>query len=233
MINSYLIIALRNFFRNKLTTFINVFGLGLSMSVGLMILIRFQDAVSYDTFHPFPERTYRITTDYKKKNSDKWSMASTSLPLGNLLQKNSNIESVVNLYPALNGKATTDGKELYINGAFTEPAFFRIFGFALIYGNAATALQQPNSIVLSKTTAEKFYGNDNAIGQVIKMENGTSFIITGIMNTAPGKSHLNYDAYASYSSVAADGKRQAAAGKIERLVCLQFGVHVCASFSAR
>ncbi len=203
MFKSYLKIALRNFKKNKLTTFINIFGLGLSMSVGLMILIRTQDALSYDTFHPSPERTYRITSEYNKKGGEKWQMASTPLPLENTLLREKNaVEEAVNIYPALNGKATANNKELNVNGVFTEPSFFEIFGFTLASGNATTALQQPNSIILSKTTAENFFGSGDAIGKVIKMDNSASFIVTGVMNTPPGKTSLAYDAYASYSTVA-------------------------------
>ncbi len=203
MFKSYLKIVLRNFAKNKLTTFINIFGLGLSMSVGLMILIRTQDALSYDKFHPSPGRTYRITSEYNKKGGEKWQLASTPLPLDQALLREKNIvEEAVNIYPALNGKATANGKELNINGVFTEPSFFKIFGFTLASGNAATALQQPNSIILNKITADKFFGSDDVLGKVIKMENGTPFIVTGVMNNPPGKTQLAYDAYASYSTVA-------------------------------
>ena len=203
MFRSYLKIALRNFSKNKLTSFINIFGLGLSMSVGLMILIRTLDALSYDKFHPSPERTYRITSEYKKKGGEKWQMASTPLPLENTLSRQKNaVEAAVSVYPALGGKATANKKELYINGVFTEPSFFKIFGFTLASGNAATALQQPNSIILNKTTAENFFGGDDAMGKIIKLENGASFIVTGVMNIPPGKTHLAYDAYASYSTIA-------------------------------
>ena len=203
MFKSYLKIALRSFLKNKLTTFINIFGLGLSMSVGLMILIRTQDALNYDKFHPSPERTYRITSEYNKKGGEKWQLASTPLPLDKALLKEKNIiEQAVNIYPALNGKATANSKELNINGAFTESSFFKIFGFTLASGNAATALQQPNSIILNKITAEKFFGSDDVVGKVIKMDNGTPFIVTGVMNNPPGKTQLAYDAYASYSTVA-------------------------------
>ncbi|HEX5154756.1 MAG TPA: ABC transporter permease [Parafilimonas sp.] len=202
MFKSYIKIAVRSLFKNRLTTFINIFGLGLSMSVGLMILIRTQDAFSYDRFSQNPERIYRITSEYNKKTGERWQMASTPLPLLNSLNKNQTIaENVVNVYPALNGRTTGNGKEISLNGVFTEPSFFSMFGFSLLTGNIATALKEPNTIVISKLTAEKFFGNTNAVGKVIQFDNGTNFIITGILNTPPGKSHLNYDAYASYSSV--------------------------------
>ena len=202
MIKSYIKIGLRTFSKNKLTSFINIFGLGLSMSVGMMIMIRMQDQFRFDNFHPHPESTYRVISEYKKKDGEHWKMASTPLPLADALRKQGDyIQSVVNIYPALNGKATASGKEIYLNAAFTEPSFFKVLGFSLAEGDPATSLQQPNSIVINKTTAEKFFGKQNPLGKVINVENGGSYIIKGVLNDIPGKSHINYDAYASVSSV--------------------------------
>jgi putative ABC transport system permease protein len=202
MLKSYFKIAIRSLKRNRLTTFINIFGLGLSMSVGMMIMIRMQDELGYDHFHPHPERTYRVTSSYQKKGGEQWKMASTPLPLNEALAADTTIiESAVNVYPAFNGKASVEGKEMYVAGAYTEPSFFKVLGFSLKSGNPETALQMPNTVVINNTTAEKFFGTSNPIGKVITMENGTNFIITGILNDAPGKSHLKFDAYASYSSV--------------------------------
>ncbi|HEY8969689.1 MAG TPA: ABC transporter permease, partial [Puia sp.] len=131
MLWTYWKIAYRNLKKNKLLTFINLFGLGLSMSVGMMQMVIMQVNLSYDTFHPHPERTYRITSEYRQNNGNRFRLASTPLPLYNSLHTDTdNIAQVVNLYPACKGDArTADGKELHINGAFTEPAFFQVFGF--------------------------------------------------------------------------------------------------------
>ena len=202
MLKSYFKIAVRTLSKNRLTSFINVFGLGLSMSVGLMIMIRLQDQLSYDNFHPHPDRTYRVTSGYAKKNGEPWKMASTPLPLYDALSKDTGIiENVVNIYPAFNGKVTAAGKELYINGAFTGPSFFKVFGFHLLSGNEQSALQMPNTVVINKATADKFFGNVNPIGKVISMDKGGDFIITGVLTPVPGKSHIDFDAFASYNSV--------------------------------
>lgn len=202
MFKNYLKTAIRNLFRNKLTTFINIFGLGLSMSVGLMIMIIVQDALSYDKFHPFPERAFRVLSDYTKKNGEHWPMASTPLPLSNALLKDSNIiEAVTTVYPALGGMATANGKELYLSGVYTEPQFFHIFGFSFTEGSPATALRKPNTVVISKTTALNFFATTNVIGKIIKMDDGVTYTITGVLEEPPGKSHLSYAAYASYSTV--------------------------------
>ena len=214
MLISYLKIAIRSLRNNRLVSFINIFGLGLSMSVGMMIMIRIQDQFSYDNFHPYPERTFRIISEYAKKNGEQWKMASTPLPLNEAIVKDGNdVESSVNIYPAFNGKATVEGKEIYLNGAFTEPAFFDVFGFSLSSGDPKTALRLPNSVVINKSTAEKFFGNVNPIGKVISMEHGGDFIVKGVLNAVPGKSHINFDAYASYSSVAQLEKDKILPGK--------------------
>lgn len=203
MIKSYIKIAFRVLSKNKLISFINIFGLGLSMSVGLMIMIRLQDQFSYDDFHPQPNRTFRITSGFAKKNETEWKLASTPLPLDKALRDApDNIESAVNIYPAFSGKAAVAGKEIHINGAFTHSSFFDVFGFTLASGNPSTALQLPNSVVINQSTADKFFGATNPLGKVIGMENGSNYIITGVLKNIPGKSHLNFDAYASYSSVA-------------------------------
>ncbi|MGK2864666.1 MAG: ABC transporter permease [Chitinophagaceae bacterium] len=202
MFKNYLKTAWRSLLKNRLVSFINIFGLGLSMSVGMMIMIRLQDQFSYDRFHPHPERTFRITSSYHKKNGEQLNMASTPLPLNGTLASETNIiESAVSIYPAFNGMATGAGKEIYLNGAFTESSFFNVFGFSLMSGNAATVLQMPNTIVISKTIAEVFFGNNDPVGKVISMENGTDFKITGVLNEVPGKSHISFDAFASYASV--------------------------------
>ena len=202
MIKSYIKVALRGFRKNKLISFINIFGLGLSMSVGMMVMIRLQDQFSYDKFHPHPERTYRIISNYSKKTGEHWKMASTPLPLNDKIQRVfGSVESSVNVYPALNGKAIAAGKEIYLNSAFTEPSFFKVFGFSLASGNDATALEKPNTIVISQNTAKKYFGAEDPMGKVISMETGANFIITGVLRENPGKSHVSYDAFASFTSV--------------------------------
>ena len=211
MLWTYWKIAYRNLKKNKLLTFINLFGLGLSMSVGMMQMVIMQVNLSYDTFHPHPERTYRITSEYRQNNGNRFRLASTPLPLYNsLLTDTDNIAQVVNIYPACKGDArTADGKELHINGAFTEPAFFQVFGFTLAQGSPVTALQQPNSLVLSATTAKNFFGDKNPMGQSIDLPGLGLFIVTGVLKDAPGKSHIDFDAYASASSIAALERKKA------------------------
>jgi putative ABC transport system permease protein len=202
MLLSYIKIAVRNLRRNPLISFIHVFGLGLSMTVGLMVMIRLQDQLGYDRFHPYPDRTYRITSEYQKRTGEHWRMASTPLPLEAALESQSaHIEAMTTVYPSFGGNATAGGKTLSLSGAFTEPSFFTIFGFRLAVGNPMTALQQPHALVLSKTAAARFFGDVNPLGKILTFDKGVSYIVTGVLGDPPGKSHLDFDAYAPLSGV--------------------------------
>jgi putative ABC transport system permease protein len=202
MFKNYFKVAFRVFNRNRLITFINVFGLGLAMTVGMMVMIRMQEDMSYDNFHPQSGSILRIISAYYKKSGEQWRMATTSLPLRQQIEGNfKNVQAVANVYPALSGKIKVDGKEFYLNGAFTEPSFFDIFGFTFHSGNPSTALKEPNTIVISQTAAKKYFGNENPLGKLLMLETGENFIVTGVLNAPPSKTHFNYEAFASWASV--------------------------------
>lgn len=202
MLKSYFKVALRSFSRNKLVTFINIFGLGLAMTIGMIVLIRMQFELGFDTFHPERNNIFRITTEFERKSGEKWKMATTSLPLRQHIEEHfQDVKAVLNIYPAISSKVTTMGKELYLHAAFTDPHFFDVFGFRLKAGSRHTSLKEPNSIVLSKATAERFFGTEDPINQKIILENEEPLIVTGVLEEPAGKSQLNYDAYVSSSSI--------------------------------
>ncbi|WP_343703146.1 ABC transporter permease [Chitinophaga sp.] len=203
MLRNYLLIAYRNIVKHKLFTFINIFGLALSMTVCMMVINNTVKDLSYDHFHPHPDRTYRLLTELRNPQGESFRMASSPLPLEQAVAaENSIVTDVARIYPAFKGKATGDDKELYVNGAFTSPAFFRVFGFTLARGNAATALQQPNSVVLSHDMAQRFFGNTNPVGKVLSMGALGSYQVTGVLSPRLNRSHIEFDAFASDAAIA-------------------------------
>lgn len=201
MLRNYIKIAFRNLARNKIFSFINIFGLGLSMAVCLLVIIHVKDQLSYDKFHPQPGRMYRIITNITSREGNDFTFASTPLPLADKLTTDFGfIESFTRIYP-WNGNAQSGVKDLPVRQAFVDSNFFKLFGYTLHSGDPRTALTAPNSIVLSKATAEKFFGQTDAMGQVITLANLGDFRVTGILNKPAGKSHLDKDAYMSMSSV--------------------------------
>lgn len=183
MLKNYLKTARRNLFKSRLFSLINIFGLALGIYVCMMVMVQVKDELSYDLFHPYPDRTYRIISDIiENKNDKQYKLASTPLPLKSYLsQRTDIIEEAVQLYPALKGKALNGDKELYINGAFTDPSFFKVFGFRLSAGNKKTALESTNGIVLSSETASRFFGKANAIGQTLSFGKMGIFQVTGVL----------------------------------------------------
>jgi len=202
MIKSYFKIAVRNLYRHKLFSLINIFGLALSMSIGLMAIIGLRAQLSYDRFHPHPDRLYRIGSLVTSGNGKQWNLASTPLPLKNMLAADSSlVAGTARLYPALQGKISYGSNTVNLNGAFAEPAFFHLFGFTLAAGNAQRALTLPNSIVLSKATAARLFGTAAPLGKMVTVAGMGVYRVTGVLQDSPGKSLIAYDALASAATV--------------------------------
>jgi putative ABC transport system permease protein len=202
MLKNYFKIAFRNLARHKLFSFINIFGLALSMSVCLIVLIRIKDQVGYDKFHPHPERTYRIITQLTNRQGAEYRFATTPLPLATNLSKDYNIvDKYVRIYPFGSKTGSTESKELMMSMAFVDAAFFNVFGFSLQSGSEGSALTTPNSIVLNEETALKYFGKDDPVGKVITLENLGEFQVTGALDKPKGKSHIHFECLVSMSSV--------------------------------
>ncbi|MEP7106785.1 MAG: ABC transporter permease [Ferruginibacter sp.] len=204
MLKNYLKIAVRNLSKHKLFSFINIFGLALSMCIGLIVIMRIQDDFSYDNFHPAPGRTYRIISEVTNQEGRDFRLASTPLPLAATLKDNYGIvENTARIYPAWNGKASSGKKSLDVSVAFTDPSFFKLFGFKLEEGDGGAALNAPNKIVLSRETATRFFGKENAVGKSLVFEKMGTFMVTGVMESSIKKSHIDFGVYSSMSSIPA------------------------------
>lgn len=216
MLKNYIKIAVRNLWKQKLFSFINIFGLALSMSVCLMVLMQLKEQLAYDNFHPNADRIYRTITEFSNKDGDRYRFASSPLPLASSLSSDYPfIESIARLQPTGSKKITANKKELTINGAFTDAAFLTVFGFHLQEGNTVSALTEPNTIVLTKESATRFFGNENAMGKTIVIEGWGGFKVTGILAEPKGKSHIDFNSYISSSSVPLLEKNRAISPALE------------------
>lgn len=204
MFHRYIIIAIRNLRRQKLFTFVNIAGLAVSMAVCLLVLISTRDNFSYDKFHPDIDHTWRITTRVQTPDGRKYHLAGAPIPMGAALKSNYTfVKQAVTLYGALSGEGKINKKKINVRGAFTTPSFFDVFGFKLAAGNPLTALNAPNSIVLTAETAKRFFGTTDPMGKVIQFDQFGSYIVSGVLQPATALTHINYEAFASMSSVAA------------------------------
>ncbi|SDB48883.1 putative ABC transport system permease protein [Flavobacteriaceae bacterium MAR_2010_188] len=199
MIKNYFKIAWRNLWKHKLFSLINIFGLALSLSVCLLVMVQLQKDFSFDLFHPYPDRTFRILSEIEQTSDNQdYVLASSPLPLKTeLLQFKDQVEDAVQIYPAINEKALYERKSLPLKAAFTDPSFFNVFGFKLSQGNQETALQISNSIVISAETSKRFFGDADPIGRILEFQNLGLFEVTGVLAETDQQSHLDFDAYVS------------------------------------
>ena len=219
MLTNYLKIAWRNLLRNKLFSFINIVGLAVSMSVGLLLIAFVLDLHSYDKFHKNGERIYRITS-VLTENQNRGKFATTSIKTGKLIR-----EKLTGIDRSASGKdgrkaapppvrfraevailrhdflqdARVGSTTLPIKGYWADPSLFRVFTFPMLEGNPETALKDPYSIVLTQTAAKKLFGNQSALGKVIRFDT-LDYQVTGVMQDVPFFSHINFEALVSLST---------------------------------
>jgi ABC-type antimicrobial peptide transport system permease subunit len=195
MLGSYVKTSGRNIVRNKLFSTINIVGLAISMSVGLVMIGMLSDIFSYDKFHANHNRIYRVLSHYEylgKKDGN--FMATTSLKAGKEIAETFSIpEEVAILSREFSGDMKVGEKIIPLSGYWSNPAFFKVFSFELLEGNPVTALKDAYSVVLTEKSAKKLFGNQSALGKVIILNNDKQYTVTGILKDIPLFSHVQFD----------------------------------------
>ena len=202
MIKNYLLTALRNIFRHKGFSLLNIFGLSLSMSVCMLIIVIIVDQFSYDSQHTKKERIYRVQTI---DNLSDWSLnkyASTAFPLANELVNNYPfIEEAVLIKSTFNGDGVFNDTRIAVNGLYTNSAFFRVFDFKLKGGSGENFFEEPYKIVLREEIARKYFGEEDPVGKFLQVDSIGSFEVVGIIEETGNKSHIQFEALASASTL--------------------------------
>lgn len=193
MVKNYLIIALRHMRRHKGYTFINVVGLALGLAVCTLAVFFIHDEQQYDRFHERAERIYRVHMDYEAEGTEERS-ASAPFPVGPTLRDTyAGVEEVTRLFRMETQIFAYEDQSFIEDLFFTDPTFFDIFSFELVQGDPATALQARNSIILTQTTARRYFGDEDPIGKVMLHENQHPFTVTGVIADFPEQSHIQFD----------------------------------------
>jgi putative ABC transport system permease protein len=202
MIGSYIKTSGRSIVRNKLFSAINIVGLAISMSVGLLLISVLLDTYSYDKFHVNHSRIYRVLSHYQYlENKDRNFMATTSLRTAKAIKETfTGAEDVAILRRGFNGDVTFGEKTVPLNGLWANESMFSVFTFPLLQGNQATALKEPYSVVLTEKAARKIFGDEEAIGKSIIFNKDKAYTITGIMKDVPAFSHMKFEILASLST---------------------------------
>ena len=201
MIKNYLTVAIRNLMRKKLYTFINVFGLGLGLACCILMALFVKHEWSRDRFHENHDQTFRLVaqrvqSDGKAIPFNIWDTVYPLMVVDELKDEILGIEQACAFMRHTRSKITREDKSFRSTMGFVSGDFFAMFTFPFLSGDPTTALAQPDGIVITETTARKFFGNvqdySALIGQSLSIKNKL-FIVTGVMADVPTTSSLQFD----------------------------------------
>jgi len=200
MIKNYLKIAFRNLWKNKGFSTINILGLSIGIATCLLITLYVLDELSYDKFNKNADRIYRVNVDLKFGGAEqKFAVASAPLAI-TVVKDYPQIENAVRFRsygPSLVKKGEQNIRENRI--IFADSTLFSVFTLPMIAGDPNTALKEPNSVVITKSMAEKYFGTTNALNKVLRFDNKTDYKVTGVIKDIPENSHFVFDFFISMS----------------------------------
>jgi len=194
MLRNYLKTAIRSFIRNKLYTFINVFGLTLGLTSCFFILIYVFNENSFDTFHEDKEKVFRVLRMFEDEKG-LHEVGVTSAPYA---------EALITDFPAQIDQSlrviVTDALVTLDERSFMEDRilladsnFLEFFSYPLVMGDRKTALLGENSLIISTEIARKYFGDEDPLGKIIQFDNSYLFEVKGVFNENHGNSHLDFD----------------------------------------
>lgn len=203
MIKNLILVALRNFRKDKGYSLLNILGLTIGITFSLLLLFYVIDELSYDRYHEKANRIVRVVSYVKEpENSMKW--ASSQFPLGPTLKKDyPEVEQSVRFVGADKVMYKNGDKQFYEQKMFyADSNLFEVFTYTFLEGNAKTALMEPNSMVLTQSLAEKYYGKGKmAVGQSLQNNRGAIFKITAVVKDVPKNSHIIFNGLISISTL--------------------------------
>ena len=204
MLQNYLKIAFRNLARYKFISFINIFGLTVGLTCCLLILTYILHETSYDKYNTKADRIYRVTRSFNNKEGIvSLHLGAVAPPIGPLLQNDfPDIQAVTRLLPI--GTTPMRYKEKIFNEKdiiFADNNFFRLFDVSLLRGNPSTALDDPSSIMLTEEVAKKYFGSDDPMNKVVRMNNQYNLKVTGIFRPFPSNAHLHPQILLSFNAL--------------------------------
>ncbi|HRO47166.1 ABC transporter permease [Agriterribacter sp.] len=201
MFRNFFKIAYRNLLRNKGFSIINITGLAIGMAAAILILLWIYNQVSYDRFHANKDRIYEVWNRVPfDGNISCWN--TVSQPTAEAIEKAlPEVERAVRVKQSNNVLFTVGDKKLIRSGNFVDTGFLQVFSFPMLSGNPATALNDKPSVVLTEATAKSLFGDEDAMGKLIKMENADNYTVTGIVKDLPNNSRFRFEYLLPFSNL--------------------------------
>ncbi|MFO7446622.1 MAG: ABC transporter permease [Ignavibacteriaceae bacterium] len=207
MLKNFFKITIRNLLRNKVYSFINIFGLSIGIACFILISLFVKDELTYDTFNKNADRVFRLNS-YYKIGENRFNLANSPVPLGPVLKEEyPEIKNIVRIQYGYNSYVKKGDEYIQEeNFLYADSTLFDIFSIEFVTGNPKTALTKPNSIVITTRAAEKFFSGKNPMGERVILSNKTEFLVTGVVNPLPKNSHFEFDFAASFNSLPENGE---------------------------
>ena len=200
MFKNYFKITLRNLWKNKSYSFLNIFGLAIGIACAGLIFLWAENELNWDNNNVKKGQLYQLEVNMTL-DGNSFTMGSTPRPMGKAIQ--TEIPSIVNTARVSDqGQRllfNAENKSLYATGLFADPSLFNMFSFDFIQGNSKNPLPQLYSLVLTETAVKKFFGDEkNVIGKTIHVDNKQDYVVSGIVKDMPGNSTLQSEWLAPY-----------------------------------
>lgn len=207
MRKNYFITAWRNMKKQKLFAAVNILGLALGIATAILIINYVVHEFSYDNFHQQKDRIYRVESKFYEGEhlTDDW--ATSTFGYGSAMKKEfPEIEDFarVSIHKTEQVVRYKDIRIRENKIAYTEPAFFKLFDFKLLEGDRATALKEPNTVVITQSAARRFFPNEAPMGKMLRFATGQDFVdcaVTGILEDFPANSHISFDYLIAYEGL--------------------------------
>ncbi|MBT1699753.1 ABC transporter permease [Fulvivirgaceae bacterium PWU4] len=206
MLKNYLQIVLRSFVKNRTSSFINIAGLALGLSCFTVIALFVEREFSYDRFHHHPGEVYRIVKDFVNNDGSVVPDATTPPALARAIRETlPEVKAVTRIFPnwnRINLFQYKDKKFYELNVLRLDSNFFKVFDFPFVAGSSENPFNGVHSILLTETTARKYFGEEDPIGKVIRINinNGTDYTVSGVLKDVPDNSHLTFDVLIPFQS---------------------------------
>ena len=193
MLKNYLLIAVRNFWKQKNYTLLNVGGLAVAMATAILALLFIRHEYSYDRWVPNQEHIYKVYREWSPGSGNSFTPYRLSEALRNEFPEVVSATWANEYGKVLIGAEDQEG--IFADKiASVDSSFLRVLPYPLKYGNAEKALERPRTAVLSSETAQKLFGDDNPVGRTLRFNADTDYEITGVLAPFPDNSHLATDA---------------------------------------
>ena len=207
MLHNYLKIAFRSLWKYKTNSFVSIAGLAFGTSCFLLLATYIIHEFRYDSFFQNKDRIARINLFYQYGEGEASHIAMTPTAVAPTFTREfEEVEKAARIYPfSGNGSVALRYEEQTYNEnkvIFADSTFFQIFSFPFVEGNPASALSQPNSVVIDQTTAKKYFKDGKAVGKTISMDDRYNLQVTGVIADVPSYSHIKFNVAGSYSTLA-------------------------------